>query len=135
MSDFELRQLKSSDMFVMFGILNKIGFKDIKAKLTPERVKELSATFKKGASEAEQNEQMTFIGFSIIMDIVEIIMNNLPSCEKDIYTFLANLSGKTQKEIADLDMVTFTKMIVAVLQKEEFKDFIKVVSELFNQGN
>ena len=37
----------------------------------------------------------------------------------------------TVKEIGNLDMVTFTEMIVAVVQKQEFKDFFRVVSKLF----
>ena len=42
---FELRELKSSDIFPMFKIMGKIGFKDLKDKLTPEKVKELTAMF------------------------------------------------------------------------------------------
>ena len=58
-------------------------------------------------------------------------MKNLPKCEKEIYSFLAGLSGMTAKEIADLDMVTFTEIVIAVVRKEEFQDFFKVVSGLF----
>ena len=44
---FELRGLKSDDMFPMFGILSKIGFKDLKTNLTPDRVTELTNALKK----------------------------------------------------------------------------------------
>ena len=40
-----------------------------------------------------------------------------------------------EKDIAELPMVTFTELIVAVIQKEEVKDFFKVVSKLFDQMN
>ena len=70
-------------------------------------------------------------GVSVVMEVVSIIMKNLPSCKNEIYTFLSGLSGMTVKEIGNLDMVTFTEMIVAVVQKQEFKDFFKVVSKLF----
>lgn len=136
---FELRELKSSDIFPMFKIMGKIGFKDLKDKLTPEKVKELTSMFKQnesadaeGAEPADTDEQMMYIGFNIIFEVVEVIMNNLPSCEQEIYSFLAGLSGMKVKEVANLPLATFTEMIVEVLKKEEFKDFFKAVSRLFN---
>jgi len=135
---FELRGLKSCDMFPMFGILSKIGFKDLKNSLTPESIQDMMDAFKESEGDGKDKDKdsngakTTFVGFSIVMDVVEIIMKNLPRCEKEIYSFLANLSGMTVEEIADLDMVTFTEMIIAVVQKDEFKDFFKVVSRLFN---
>ena len=133
---FELRELKSSDIFPMFNILRKIGFKDLKDKLTPEKVNEMTSLFKDDGESEKQNmssdEQMMYVGFNIIFEVAEIIIGNLPSCEQEIYSFLAGLSGMKVKEVADLPLVTFTEMIVTVLKKEEFKDFFKVVSRLFN---
>lgn len=127
---FELRGLKSEDMFPMFGILSKIGFKDLKDSLTPDRVKEITTTFQQNQGD-EANDMATYVGFNIMIDMVETIMKNLPSCKVEIYTLLSSLSGMTVKQIADLDMVTFTEMVIAVVQKEEFKDFFKVVAKLF----
>jgi hypothetical protein len=127
---FELRGLKSDDMFPMFGILSKIGFKDLKNSLTPDRVAELTNSFKQNQGD-ESSDMTTYLGFNIMIEAVEIIMKNLPSCKVEIYTLLSSLSGMTVKQIADLDMVTFTEMIIAVVQKEEFKDFFKVVAKLF----
>lgn len=135
---FELRELKSSDIFPMFKIMGKIGFKDLKNKLTPDKVKELKSMFKmeEGADEAQkkeaEDEQMMFVGFTVVMEVAEVIITNLPTCEQEIYSFLAGLSGMKVKEVANLPLVTFTEMIVSVLKKEEFKDFFKVVSGLFN---
>ena len=126
---FELRGLKSDDMFPMFGILSKIGFKDLKNSMTPDKVTELTTAFQK--QEGDSNDMSTYLGFNIMLEAVEIIMKNLPSCKMEIYTLLSSLSGMTVKQIADLDMVTFTEMVIAVVQKEEFKDFFKVVAKLF----
>lgn len=126
---FELRSLKSSDMFPMFGILSKIGFKDLKESLSAESIQDIVSAF--NGDDKDNEAKTTFVGFSIMMEVVEIIMKNLPSCEKEIYSLLAGLSGMTVKQIADLDMVTFTEMVIAVVQKDEFKDFFKVVSGLF----
>lgn len=135
---FELRELKSSDIFPMFKIMGKIGFKDLKNKLTPDKVKELKSMFKmeedidEAKKKEAEDEQMMFVGFTVVLEVAEIIINNLPSCEQDIYAFLAGLSGMKVKEVANLPLVTFTEMIVELLKKEEFKDFFKVVSRLFN---
>lgn len=125
---FELRELKSADLFPMFAILSKIGFKDLKESLSADTISGLLESVK---SEESEDTKVTALGFSIIMEVVEVIMKNLPHCEKEIYNFLAGLSGMTAKEIAELPMVTFTEMIIAVIQKDEFKDFFKVVSGLF----
>ena len=127
--EFELRKLKADDMFPMFTILSKIGFSDLKEILTPEKVKEMTSAF----NQEEGSEDLsTFLGFNIIFTAVEIIMKNLPSCKKEIYSLLSSLSGLTATAIADLDMVTFTEMVIAVVRKDEFKDFFKVVAKLFN---
>ena len=126
---FELRGLKSDDLFMMFSILSKIGFSDLKEILTPEKVKEITSAFKQDEG---SDDLSTFLGFNIVLSAVEIIMKNLPSCKKEIYNLLSSLSGMTATAIADLDMVTFTEMVIAVVKKEEFKDFFKAVAKLFN---
>lgn len=131
--EFELRTLKSDDLFPMFGILSKIGFKDLKEIITPDKIKDMKSMIsqKDDEDEDENTDATTMLGVSVVMEVVSIIMKNLPSCKNEIYTFLSGLSGMTVKEIGNLDMVTFTEIIVAVVQKQEFKDFFKVVSKLF----
>ena len=52
-------------------------------------------------------------------------------CIRDSYKLLSGLSGMKESEIAELPMNTFVKMVIDVIKKDEFKDFIQVVSELF----
>ena len=35
------------------------------------------------------------------------------------------------EEVKDLDLAVFTEMIIDFVQKDDFKDFFKVVSKLF----
>lgn len=131
---FELRELQSKDIFPMFKIMGKIGFKDLKEKMTPENTKEIMKLFTANQEEGQeinQDEMISYVGFNVVTEIAESIIGNLPSCEQDIYTLLGNLSGMKPKDVANLPMVTFAEMIIAVIQKEEFKDFFKVVSRLF----
>ena len=129
---FELRPLKSSDVFLMFKILGKIGFKDFKDKMNPETTKKIMGTFnQEKEGEATKDDMIAFVGVNLVTDILEIVLENVPKIEQDLYSFLGGLAGKKPKEIADLPMLTFTEMIIATIQKEEFKDFYKVVSKLF----
>lgn len=129
---FELRRLKSDDVFPMFKILSKIGLKEIKANLDPASIRNMVSAFK-GNNDEENSEDIAYsVGLSVFLDLAQIVITNLPECKKEIYTLLSQVSGMTEKQIASLDMVTFTEMIVAFFKKEEFKDFFKVVSRLFN---
>ena len=127
----ELRELKSSDVFIMVNILKKIGFVKIKTILTPENLKEMTKTIK-GETKGDDVDGTVVLGFNVIMSIVEIVMDNLQDCEQDIYKFLGSLSGLKPKEVADIGIADFAQMIVDVLQKPEFGDFFKVVSKLFS---
>jgi len=131
---FEFRKLKAEDVFPMFQIINKIGLKDIKDSLDPATLAKVAKAFSADAEgdDAKNMEDVIYsVGFSVVMDIANIVIGNLPSCKKEIYTLLANVSGMKVNEIADLDFVVFTEMIIAFVQKDEFKDFIGVVSKLF----
>lgn len=130
----ELRELKSSDVFPMVQILNKVGFKELKTVLTPDKVKNMMKSFKEAGSETTEDgvDKSTILGFNLILEIVGIVMNNLPSCEEDLYRFISNVSGLSVKEIADLPMGDFAEVIIAIVQKQEFRDFFKAVSKLFN---
>lgn len=134
---FEFRKLKADDVFPMFQLLSKIGLKDIKESLDPAVVAKIAKAFS-ADKKADQKEQTNLedivysVGFSITLDIANILIGNLANCKNEIYTLLSNVSGMKKSEIADLDFVTFTEMIIAFVKKEEFKDFIWVVSKLFN---
>lgn len=133
---FEFRELKSKDIFPMVKILRKIGFKDLKDKLNVDVIREvfINQTGAEG-QQVNQADMQSYIGFNIIAEVLDVILSNLEYCEQDIYKFLASVTDKKEKDIAELPMVTFTEMIVALIQKEEFKDFFKVVSKLFDQMN
>lgn len=125
----EIRELKSSDIFPMVAILNKVGFRELKTILTPEKIKEMMKAVK-GSGE-EEVDSSTVLGFNLIFEVVGIIMNNLPSCEQEIYRFLSGVTGLSSEEVANLSMSDFAETIVAVVQKPEFMDFFKAVSKLF----
>lgn len=132
MMAIEFKQLKSSDMFIMFKIINKVGLNEIKNQLEPKTIEKLVDSFKGKGKAKDKDSLMYSVGLSVSIEMVNVIIGNLPKCEDEIYTLLSRVSGKSKKEISELDMVTFTEYIVEFVKKDEFKDFTKVALKLFN---
>jgi len=130
---YTLRSLQGADIFPMSAIIKKIGVKEFKNAFQDEEIKNLVNSINNG--EMSKDAAANQAGMTVILNIVDVVLGNLPRAEKDIYKFLASLSGMKPDEIAALPMATFTGMVIDVIQKEEFKDFIKVVSRLFKSAN
>ena len=124
---YTFRKLDSTDMFLMFKILGKIGIKEFKKCFEGAGFESLMASFN-GA--ADKDKAMTAVGVSIGFDAVDLILNGLPKAEQEIYALLARVSGMKEDEIKK-DMLLFTEMVIDFVKKEEFPAFIKVVSRLF----
>ena len=127
--DYTIRDLTSEDVFPMFTIISTIGVDQFTACFDSEEVRQMMKQMQKDG--VDSTALSTEVGIAVVMKIAQVLMKNLPSCKDDIYQFLSGLTGMTKKEIASLPMNTFFKMIIDVVKKDEFKDFIGVVSELF----
>nr|DAK92252.1 MAG TPA: hypothetical protein [Caudoviricetes sp.] len=124
---FELRQLTADDIFPMFQIISKIGVREFKSCFESEEVRNAIMDM---ASGAKDQGKVNAIGLTVAVDIAGVIISNLYKCKDDIYQLLSQLSGMKTKEIASLPMPTFLEMIIAVVKKEEFKDFFQGVTKL-----
>ena len=122
---YTLRELQGADIFPMSAIIKKIGVKEFKNAFQDEEITDLAKSINSG--DISKDAAASQAGMTVILNVVDVILGNLPRAEKDIYKFLASLSGMKPDEIAALPMATFTGMVIDVIQKEEFKDFIKVV--------
>lgn len=130
--EYTLRKLKADDMFLMFCILSKIGFRELKDCFGSADTKEaMKKAFEGGEG---QEQQLETVGVAVAFDMADIVLRNLPKCKAEIYALLSALSGLSADEIADLDMGTFTSMIVDVLRKDEFPDFFTAVKRLFKRA-
>jgi hypothetical protein len=124
---YTFRKLSAEDMFLMFRIIKKIGVNEFKKCFEGEAIDTLVTAFKNSGGD---EKALTAIGVSIGFDAVDLILGNLPKCEKEIYQLLAQVSGMTEDEVKK-DMILFTEMVADFVKKDEFPDFIKVVSRLF----
>ena len=118
---YTLRTLEAADVFIMSKIIHSIGVEEFKKCFNYAALKD-AGTF------GQKTEE---IGFEIFFNVAGVITGNLPKCEKDIYKFLAGLSGMTEAQIKTLPINIFFEMIIDVIKKEEFRDFLSVVSKLF----
>ena len=125
---YTFRMLEGPDVFPMFKIIGKIGINDFSACFGKEAVQKLLVTL--GTEDGVKNLPVA-LGVSITMELVNIVLNNISNCEQDIYQLLSRTSNLTVEEVQKLDFVTFTQMVLDFIRKDEFKDFIKVVSVLF----
>lgn len=128
---YTFRKLNSTDLFLMFKIIGKIGINEFTACFDGETMNRMLQMAKGKAKE----ETVSLVGLSVILDIAGVICTNIPKCEAEIYQMLSNTSDLTVEEIKEMDMVVFAEMVIDFVKKDEFKDFIKVASKLFDKAN
>ena len=125
---YTFKQLDATDVAPMCAVIGKVGID----KFTKcfESSEDLLKIFrdKTKAKDAITN----LAGMKIALDIGNIVISNYPACEAELFVLLAKVSDKTVDEIKAFSFPVYMKMIVDFFKKEEFKDFFKVASELFN---
>lgn len=124
---YTFRPLEASDVFLMSKIIGAIGVNEFAACFEKDGV---SAMMEKVKGDGDNRSAM-LVGATVFLEIANVILNNLPKCEADIYQMLSNVSGLKVPEIKKLGFVEFTEMVIEFVKKDEFRDFIKVVSRLF----
>lgn len=123
----ELRKLCAKDLFPMMKILSKIGISEFKKCFESVEGK---IDIKDFDTKGEEAKDSIFrrVGITVMLDIADVLMKNIGSCEREIYSFLGSLSGMKPEEISKLDMAVFAEMIIDLVTKEEFRDFFTVVA-------
>ena len=128
---YTFRKLNSTDTFLMFKIIGKIGVNEFAACFEKDTVKQMIIA----ATSDGKDKATAMVGISVILEIANVIIGNLPKCETEIYQMLSQTSDLSVKQVKELDFASFAEMVIDFIKKEEFKDFIKVVSRLFKSVN
>lgn len=131
---YTFRPLQAEDIFPMFKIIKAIGIKEFKACFEEGGIQEMVAQLMENATKEEGQDDDSGIvkaGIAVFLDIADVIIGNLPKCENEIFQMLANTSNMSEKAIRKMGFADFFGMIIDFIKKEEFRDFIKVVSKLF----
>jgi hypothetical protein len=133
---YEFRMLGAEDVFPMVNIISKIGIKEFKSLFEGDGLKGMMSgaigdAKKKSGGESLDEASIVSLGASVFLELATIILCNLPKAEKDIFQLLSNTSNLSVDEIKKLGLADFTEMVIDFFKKDEFKDFMKVVSKLF----
>lgn len=128
---YTFRALNSTDLFLMMKIIGKIGMNEFTACFDGATMNRMLAMTKGNTDE----DSVNLVGLSVMLDIAGVVCTNLPKCEAEIYQMLSNTSNLTVDEIKGMGMVSFAEMVIDFVKKDEFKDFIKVASKLFDKVN
>lgn len=130
---YTFRTLGGEDMFLMFRIIGKIGVKEFNACFEHDGIKHLVAAMMgeklKEQDAEEATVSVTYI--TVVLEVADVIFRNLPKCETEIFQMLSQTSNLSVAQVKKLNLAQFTEMVIDFIKKEEFKDFIKVVSGLF----
>ena len=134
---YTFRQLGAPDIFLMAKIISQIGIKEFKACFESDSISGLIQNMvaeKASDKEADtqDNSNIVSVGVGVAVELAGVILGNLPKCENDIYQMLSQTSNLSVEEIkAPGNAAMFLEMVIDFIKKEEFRDFIKVVSKLF----
>lgn len=123
---YTLRKLKATELFPMINILRKIGFKKFTEFLQNDDIKNLVARLKNEETGEIADDELVGIG-SIVFELLEIVLDGVSNCETELFTILANVSGKTVEEVKQLDLDIMIYMIVELIKNN--MDFIKAASK------
>lgn len=130
---YTFRLLGAPDIFLMAKIIKTIGIKEFKTCFEAEGITSMIQNMMMEQKEAgEDDSNIISVGVGVALEIADVILGNLPKCEKDIYQLLSQTSNLSVEEIkAPGNAVMFLEMVIDFIKKEEFRDFIKVVLKLF----
>jgi hypothetical protein len=135
---YTFRKLGAPDVFLMSKIIGKIGINEFKVCFESNGIKDLVeksiAEAKEKETENGKSDDSNFIsvGIGIALEAANVILKRIDLCENEIYQMLSQTSNLSVEEIkAPGNAAMFLEMLIDFVRKEEFKDFIKVVSKLF----
>lgn len=130
---YTFRLLGAPDIFLMSKIISKIGIKEFKTCFESDGIKNLVQNMMVDKAQKDSDEtNIISVGAEVALELASVILTNLPKCESDIYQILSQTSNLSVEEIkAPGNAVMFLEMVIDFIKKEEFRDFIGVVSKLF----
>lgn len=115
---YTLRGLRAKDLFLLTRVISSLGIKNV-AKVFDEKVNVAAIT----SDEVSNEDAAREVGYGTIIEIVGIVIDNLPNCQDDLFKFLAAISDLDEKQVEELPLADFINMLTDVIKMKEFKDF------------
>ncbi|WP_418461888.1 hypothetical protein [Frisingicoccus sp.] len=136
------RKLAVGDLMPVIQIIKKIGIKDFKKCFTgvdisgfqsnKDAAKEDLVEMPENEAQEVAGKESAFekIGFSVALDVVDVLLTNIPKCEHDLYAFMASMCCVTEDELKEYPISAFVDILFEVFTAEEAKDFFTHAARL-----
>lgn len=137
---YEMRKLQAQDIIPFTNLISKINVKEIAACFGKDRItKMVENASKKLENENtenttdEKNENFVeTLGYDAALEIVDVILRNLPNCEKPLFEFIASLTGQKADTIRTMELPDLIEQIKLFIQKDELQAFMKAAAKFIN---
>ena len=126
---YELRKLKSTDLFLVLNLVKKIGIATFADAVVDDGFKQIFT-----GTEDKTEEDYANVG-KTVFNIIQLIIERLTDCQNEIYDLLEAVSNLNRQQLEDLDMDVFMEMVVELVEKDEFKQLFTRVVSLLNREN
>lgn len=122
----EMRELRGDDLFTMLNIVTKLGIKDEFIKLFDGAVADAKANAENEDADNSINESV--MGVKVVAALLQVVLGNLSVVKHELNSLLADLTGQTEQQIADLPFSDYTGLIMAFFKKPELTDFFHSIA-------
>lgn len=127
----EMRELRGDDLFTMLNIVTKLGIKDEFVKLFDGAVADAKANAENEDADNEDADNSineSVMGVKVVAALLQVVLGNLSVVKHELNSLLADLTGQTEQQIADLPFSDYTGLIMAFFKKPELTDFFHSIA-------
>lgn len=133
----EMRELKGDDLFALLALVGKLDIKDEFIEMfagdDESDIKQPADKKPKQLTKAEQeaaDRRAEQRGLELVAKLVQKVLININVIKPEINKLLADLTGKTVKDIQNLGLKDYTTLIADFFKKPELKDFFSSIASL-----
>lgn len=137
----EMRELRGSDTFRLLSIVGKLGVKDDFVRLfTGEgsnKVVPMDHQKKKPtkADKEKQEAEVERRGMEFVAGLIEKVMINAQLIKDDLNALLADLTGKSRKDIDELPLKDYLGLVTAFFTKPELQEAFSSLASVMKSEN
>ena len=108
------------EIFVSEGLLEKEEYTDA----------DVDKALAKQSDKAKEIENIKAEVEGVGLDLIlTTLIERVPNSEKDFYKFITLVSGKTEKQVSELDIAEVVEIVREVFMSESFKSFFSVMNK------
>lgn len=127
--DLKIRDVAVIDIMPVVTIINKLNLKELLTSLDTSKL-EVKAKAANLTDEEKNDDAVALqFGLEMFMPAISVALNNLPACEKPLYSWLSNMCGMDEKEFKKLPPAAVPEALFEIVKQEGFVDFFRAVTK------